>query len=530
MPIDLPSLTKIKNAIFGRDDDVQQQACLEGRTVAGRFTIVRRIGAGGMGSVYLARQTSMDRDVAIKFLNSDKNRDDDARARFRLEAAAVSRLRNPHTITVFDFGEDDDGELFLVMELLDGRPLIDIFRESGPMAAATVVAIADQILDSLAEAHAAGVLHRDLKPENVFVKETEDHGLFVKVLDFGIARIIGSPAATRTWPGVIFGTPAYMSPEQVMGKPGDQRSDLYSLGVVMFELLTGALPISGKTPIEIGVKKVRVRPPALEDINPERGYPAGSSDFLRKVLSPNVADRPLTAREFRKAMHQAFGTVTHGTSEVAAAPRRKTAPKTNQVVVSVDGSSSTAWKYDGDRDDSTGSLGTTIKQRVKPAQANRPERSTPPVKSKPELLQDSPLADFDRRRARRMAKLVSAKCYYDGDSFPATSSDLSGTGGFLSSSVLPVIGHRITLTFACPGTRDYNISLLAEVVRISPGSGSSGEIRGFAVRWLKMKARGDLACVTHFLKSTIGVEFSTSLPDTASAPQWEYLFEESKFV
>jgi len=336
--------------------------------------------------------------------------------------------------------------------------------------------------------------------------------------------------AARTWPGVVFGTPAYMSPEQVMGKPGDQRSDLYSLGVVMFELLSGALPISGRTPIEIGVKKVRMRPPALEDINPGRVYPPGVSDFLRKVLSPNASDRPLTAREFRKAMHQAFGTIGQGTSEVAAASPRRAAPGTNPVVVSVEGSHSTAWKYNGDRDGSTSSLGTTISHRVGHRPAQRPEMPSRPADGDKPVLQDSPLADFDRRRARRAARLVSAKCYYDGDSFPVATSDLSGTGGFISSSVLPVIGHRVTLTFACPGTREHNISLLAEVIRVYPGTGSPGDIRGFAVRWLKMKARGDLACVTRFLESTIGVEFSTSLPDTASAPQWEYLFEESKFV
>lgn len=533
MPFDLPSLSKIRNAIFGTTDvadSADQPEPMEGRLVAGRFHILRKIGSGGMGSVYLARQTSMDRDVAIKVLNGDKTRDDDARARFRIEAAAVSRLKNPHTITVYDFGEDEDGELFLVMELLDGRPLSEVFHESGPMDAAMVVAIADQILDSLAEAHAAGVLHRDLKPENIFVHEDAEHRLFVKVLDFGIAKILGTPQPAQTWPGVIFGTPAYMSPEQVMGRVGDQRSDLYALAVVMFELLSGTLPIKGKTPIEIGVKKVRSRPPTLEEVNPGRSYPARASEFLGRALSPNPANRPLTAREFRKAMHETFAMPAAPVVKTEEPPAGRGAPSGAQVVVKIDENRMAAWKYEGDRDTRTRPLRTGKSRRMTAEPADQPAGAGTPDRPGNAILNEAPLSDFDRRRGRRAGRLVGVRCFYDGNSFTATASDLSGTGGFISSPTLPAIGHRITLAFMCPGTREYNISILAEVIRTSPGSTAPGDVRGFAVRWLRMRARGDLACVTRFLDSTIGVEFNSSLPESTSAPQWEYLFEESKFV
>lgn len=533
MPFDLPSLTKIKNALLGRSTpDEVETGVMEGRTVAGRFTILRRIGVGGMGSVYVARQTSMDRDVAIKILNAANRNDEGARARFRIEAAAVSRLRNPHTITVFDFGEDDDGELFLVMELLEGRSLASVFHETGPMDAATVMAIADQILDSLAEAHSAGILHRDLKPENIFIKQDPEQGIFVKVLDFGIARIISGPQATQAWPGVVFGTPAYMSPEQVMGRPGDQRSDLYSLAVVIFELLTGTLPITGGSPIEIGVRKVRNQPPALEAVNPGRTYPPGASDFLRKALSPDPSGRPLTARDFRIQMHEAFGAAVSAAGKPVLAPRRKQARTGPRVMVSTEDRLAPGWKYDGEREsvESTRPLRRPLPETPLD-QAGPPDADhEPPPRPVPSILEDAPLSDFDRRGARRAARLVTARCYYNGENFTATVSDLSGTGGFVSSARLPVVGHRITLVFTCPGTNEYNISLLAEVIRISPGSAAPGDIRGFAVRWLKMRARGDLACVMRFLESTVGVELTSSLPENASAPRWEYLFEGSKFV
>ena len=195
----------------------------EAKLLAGRFRLTRMIASGGMGMVFLARQTSIDRDVAIKILNPDKAGDKEARDRFRVEAAAVSRLKSPHTVTVFDFGEDEQGNMFLAMEFLEGRPLSTYLKERGPIEPRLVVEIADQVLDSLSEAHSAGILHRDLKPENIFVMDRSIREVFVKVLDFGVAKIIGGPTHAGTMAGKVFGTPSYMSPEQLMGKSLEDR-------------------------------------------------------------------------------------------------------------------------------------------------------------------------------------------------------------------------------------------------------------------------------------------------------------------
>lgn len=542
MPIELPSLSRIRQAIFGRPEEPSNETgndnrhdVFEGRVIAGRFEIIRRLGSGGMGTVYLARQTSMNRQVAIKLLHSDKTRDNEARSRFRLEAAAVSRLKNPHTITVYDFGEDENGELFLVMEYLEGRLLSDVLRETGPIDSALVVGIADQILDSLAEAHAAGILHRDLKPENIFVSQDLENKLFVKVLDFGIAKVLGASQPDRTWPGVVFGTPAYMSPEQVMGRKGDQRSDLYSLAVVMFELLTGALPVTGRTPIEIGVKKVRNKPPSLEEINPGRAYPDSASDFMLKALSPNPEDRPLTAREFRRAMMQAFVMqsndagvwrgnklgvdVTASFSDLADLESEVTKP-----IKPLKG---------GRRKASTTEAKGTHAKTSRPItptadQSIQGTREKTPVVNVHAILRDTPLSGFDRRSSHRASKLIGVRCFYDGGEFRATASDLSASGGFLASQMLPVAGHRIIIVFPCPGNDGHKLSMIAEVVRLDPGSGDVLDVRGFAVRWIRLRARGELACLRRFLDLSLGIELNTTLADTANAPQWEYLFEDSK--
>ncbi len=254
MGFDIPGFFKGRSARTKVSDAPKGTESLDGRVLDGRFEIIRRIGAGGMGSVYLARQTSMDREVAVKVLHPDRVNDKDARHRFRIEAAAVSRLRNPHTISVFDFGEDQDGGLFLVMELLDGKPLSEIISVSSQVPVDTAVSIVDQVLESLIEAHALGVLHRDLKPDNIFVKEKSDGTVFVKVLDFGIAKVMGGNVSSKTFAGVVFGTPAYMSPEQVMGKELDARTDLYALAVMLFEMLVGRVPITGKNPMKSGSK------------------------------------------------------------------------------------------------------------------------------------------------------------------------------------------------------------------------------------------------------------------------------------
>ncbi|MCA9515282.1 MAG: serine/threonine protein kinase, partial [Myxococcales bacterium] len=206
-----------------------------GKILDGKLEILDVLGRGGMGVVYRARQLSMDRDVAVKVLHGQAVADQESVQRFLHEAKVASRLRHPNVITVFDFGQTEDGLLYLVMELLEGTELSKVLDEERRLAPARVVHLMTQVCDAVQHAHDAGLIHRDLKPENIFLMAGSNlRADFVKVLDFGIARaqeVEGSERLTRT--GTLCGTPAYMSPEQILGDKLDARSDIYSLGVML---------------------------------------------------------------------------------------------------------------------------------------------------------------------------------------------------------------------------------------------------------------------------------------------------------
>jgi serine/threonine protein kinase len=239
-----------------------------GRSLEGRYTIVSKLGAGSMGTVYRARQEAMARDVALKILRPERAFDAQAKQRFVREAKALSLLTSPNTVTVFDFGEipdpvaspDDpsaETSLYLAMEMLEGEALGARLKREGPMPAALAVHIAKGALESLAEAHDKGIIHRDLKPDNLFlVRRAEGAGrpleasaaVTCKVLDFGIAKMLdGRVDALETQAGTVFGTPRYMSPEQAQGRSLDARSDLYALGVLLYQMLAGRAPFTTTT-------------------------------------------------------------------------------------------------------------------------------------------------------------------------------------------------------------------------------------------------------------------------------------------
>lgn len=275
----------------------------EGTTVDRRFVITRILGAGGTSSVYAARQLSMDREVALKILRSDLKSSGNARTRFLQEVGAVSRLTSPHTISVYDVGESDDGLLYVAMELLKGRSLYQFTVDhGGGLPVSVALRIVGQVLDSLEEAHEAGVLHRDIKPDNIFMLELTADTDFAKVLDFGIATLDGSPDSRKSDRGLVLGTPLYMSPEQMEGKNLDPRSDLYSLALVLFELLAGRPPFTETDPLALGLAKVRKRAPTLREINPDLKVPRELEMFIEKGLARDPDDRPATASEFRNLL------------------------------------------------------------------------------------------------------------------------------------------------------------------------------------------------------------------------------------
>ncbi len=277
-----------------------------GRKIDGRFTITGRLGVGGMGKVYRALQHSIDRDVALKLLRPEFLTDEDAVRRFFREARAASRLANPHTITVFDFGQSIDGQFYIAMELLVGRPLSTLVQsEAHPMDPVRAVRMIDQVLEALEEAHREGVLHRDLKTDNVFV--LDEPANFLKVLDFGLAKIARSDDSLITRAGTTFGTPAFMSPEQACGKELDARSDLYSVGAILFELLAGRLPFDDTSSISLIMKKLQQPAPRVAEVAPGVTLPPALDGVMNRLLAIEPALRPASASEVRRLLKDAVG-------------------------------------------------------------------------------------------------------------------------------------------------------------------------------------------------------------------------------
>lgn len=239
-----------------------------GRILGGRHRLVARVGSGGMSSIYMARHVALDRPVAIKVLRRDLAADPVQRDRFLREARAAGRINHRNIVEIMDFGESEDGLLYLVMEYVNGTSLFTALGEA-PFPARRALHIAAQVASALARAHQMGVVHRDLKPENILLTEREGDPDFVKVHDFGIAKILDAPSLTGSQQ--IFGTPGYIAPEYIQSADIDGRSDLYSLGVILYEMVTGALPFDYEYPGDLLVKHVseepiapRVRHPLVE--------------------------------------------------------------------------------------------------------------------------------------------------------------------------------------------------------------------------------------------------------------------------
>jgi serine/threonine-protein kinase len=227
---------------------------LIGRTLDGRYRVLRRIADGGMATVYLAVDERLDREVALKVMRQHLTHDESFVTRFRREARSSASLSHPNVVAVFDQGEDD-GHIFLAMEYVPGQTLRDVMREEGLLSPRAALDVLDPVLQALAEAHTKGLIHRDVKPENVIIN---DNGT-VKVADFGLARAVTSQTVTSTQ-GVLLGTVAYLSPEQVERGIADARSDVYAAGLMLFEMLTGTKAFTGETAIHVAYQHVHEAP------------------------------------------------------------------------------------------------------------------------------------------------------------------------------------------------------------------------------------------------------------------------------
>ncbi len=277
---------------------------LIGQIIGGRYKVIGVLGEGGMGRVYHAEQrmgTSV-RKVAVKTLLSQFAKDPQTVARFMREVGTVSELEHPNTIKVYDFGQTDSGELYIAMELLQGQSLDEILASGQPLPPERVDRIVGQVCGSLQEAHDKGIVHRDLKPANIFLTTRAGEEDVVKVLDFGIAKKADSKDSKQeqklTQQGTILGTPPYMSPEQFTGKELDPRSDIYSLGVVVYEMLTGRLPFDADTPWQWMTAHMTAQPFPFETIPAAANVPPKMRQAVHRALAKEKEQRPSTARDF----------------------------------------------------------------------------------------------------------------------------------------------------------------------------------------------------------------------------------------
>jgi serine/threonine-protein kinase len=317
------------------DEGAEDQ--LIGQVIGGRYRVTGVLGEGGMGIVYVGEQQmgSTIRQVAIKTLHQHLSKDPSVLARFHRECGTVAQLEHPNTIKFFDFGATADGTLYIAMEFVKGSPLNEIIENGGPMIPERVLKIMKQVCGALDEAHKQGIIHRDLKPENLILTDRAGEVDFVKVLDFGIAARSESADSQKeqklTQQGMVLGTPPYMSPEQFTGKALDARSDIYSLGVLTYEMLTGKLPFEADTPWQWATQHMTAQPLPFEVTAPSTSI----SDHMRKAilraLSKDREERQETAKEFFSELSHGGGiTVSEdppreqlqvqGTAAMAAAP------------------------------------------------------------------------------------------------------------------------------------------------------------------------------------------------------------------
>jgi serine/threonine-protein kinase len=295
-----------------------------GQVLADRYRIVKLLGSGGMGSVYRAEHVHMKKPVAVKILHRHMTTNAEVVARFEREAVAAGRIEHPNVAAATDFGKAADGSFYLALEYVEGKSLGDVI-EQGPIAPYRALVIARQIADALAAAHAAGIVHRDLKPDNVLLVERDGLGDFVKVLDFGIAKVhLDEGSGPLTQIGTIFGTPQYMSPEQGQGRTVDGRSDLYALGIILYEMLTGKLPFDADDLVVLITRQVTEPAPQLPD-----SIPAPVRALTHQLLEKKPEARVQTAAELVDRIDELLGELATS-ARTPAPPRAGSAPSASR--------------------------------------------------------------------------------------------------------------------------------------------------------------------------------------------------------
>ncbi|MFN8875772.1 MAG: serine/threonine protein kinase, partial [Gemmatimonadota bacterium] len=284
---------------------VEKKGDLTDTVVADRYRVLKKLGEGGMGQVYLAEHVRMKRKSALKVMRPDVGADPDAVARFTREATNASHIEHPNVAAIHDFGETSDGLIYLAMEFVEGKPLSSLLEDDGAMSPARTAIIIRQAAAGLQAAHELSIVHRDLKPDNIMVARHKDGTDKVKIVDFGIAKATNSDAQKVTSTGVMIGTPAYMSPEQVGGGTVTGSTDQFSLACTAFEMLTGALPFEGTTTYELITARITGSSRRLQQVRSDVPWPAGLEDVLQKAMAPTAEARYPTVVAFADAFEAA---------------------------------------------------------------------------------------------------------------------------------------------------------------------------------------------------------------------------------
>lgn len=280
-------------------------ADLVGSIIAERYHVMKKLGEGGMGQVYLAEHVKMGRKSAVKVMNPGMVNDADAISRFNREAANASRINHPNVAGIYDFGETSDGLIYLAMEFIEGQSLTSIVEDNGALHPERAAEIVRQTGEGLQVAHDMGIVHRDLKPDNIMIAKGRSGSDLVKVVDFGIAKAAGAENQKVTKTGLVVGTPEYMSPEQLAGDKLDGRSDIYSLGLVAFNVFTGKLPFQADSAQESMIMRLTDEPKTLADVKPDVAWPADVQRVMRKALERRREDRYDSAAKFGQELWDA---------------------------------------------------------------------------------------------------------------------------------------------------------------------------------------------------------------------------------
>lgn len=288
---------------------------LVGQTVDRRYKVLAEIGKGGMGIIYKAEHQFLQREVALKIVRAEIVQDETSVKRFLNEARAIAALKNPHTVTIYDSGVTEDGMLYYTMELLTGHALSALLRKRKCLAYPRAAELICQVCESLEEAHTKHILHRDIKPDNIFLT-IEDGREFAKLVDFGIAKLLDDAGEGLTQTGMLCGTPRYLSPEQISGEKAGPTTDLYALGIVLYEMLAGRPPFDGPTPAHLMTAHVTEKPPPLIEIKPDIDIPPLLDGVLHRVLEKDPKKRYQSAALLRAALIESVGGAFESTAEL----------------------------------------------------------------------------------------------------------------------------------------------------------------------------------------------------------------------